>query len=223
MPRPLLVYYVCRDMKREILSFDLTGTLATFKFCDAVYFEGLPRLYAERHGTRFEEAQAYLKSQYDTLGEEIAEWYDIKYWFNRLGLGEGWTELLRDFAPRIEFYPEAPDMLERYSREYELILITNAGREFMEIETAPIKKYFARTISCVSDFGEVKKTPDFYGRVCRSLGREPEEITHVGDHWQFDFIAPRGHGLRAFYLDRTGERDGEHIVHDLIELETRLI
>ncbi len=210
-------------MKRGILSFDLTGTLATFKFCDAVYFEGLPQLYAARYGVSFEEARDYLKSQYDTLGEEIPEWYDIRYWFHRFGLGDGWTELLRAYASHIEYYPEAPEILERYSGEYELVLITNAAREFMEVEIEPIREYFTRTISCVSDFGEVKKTPDFYGKVCRSLGRRPEEITHVGDHWQFDFVAPRGHGLRAFYLDRTGRREGEHILHNLTELRDRLI
>lgn len=210
-------------MKKSILSFDLTGTLATFRFCDAVYFEGLPRLYAARYGVPFEEARAYLKSQYDTLGEEIPEWYDIKYWFHRFGLGDRWDELLREYMPHIEYYSEAPQILERCSREYELVLITNASREFMEIETHPIREYFTRTISCVSDFGEVKKTAEFYGKVCRSLGRRPEEITHVGDHWQFDFVAPRGHGLRAFYLDRTGERSGQDIIHSLVELESRLI
>lgn len=210
-------------MARQILSFDLTGTLATFRYCDAVWFEGLPRLYARTHGLPVEQAREYLVARYDEVGDEVPEWYDIRYWFDRFSLGIGWDEVLREFVDEIEFFPETLAVLEACSREYELIMITNAAREFAEVETAPIGHYFSRIISSVSDFGEVKKTPEFYARVCESLGRESREITHVGDHWQFDFVAPRGNGLRAFYLDRAREQTGDFVIHDLSELEAKLL
>ncbi|MFA4835657.1 MAG: HAD family hydrolase [Dehalococcoidia bacterium] len=210
-------------MEKGILSFDLTGTLATFKFCDAVWFEGMPRLFAEKNAISVDESREYLRQNYAELGDQVVEWYDIKYWFARFGLGTGWTELLEEFSHNIEFYPETSAVLEQYSRMYNLVLITNASREFVEVETASIKKYFSKIISCVSDFGEVKKTPEFYARVCESLGGEPSEWIHVGDHWQFDFLAPRGIGITSFYLDRRKESLGEFIIHDLSELESKLL
>ena len=210
-------------MNRSILSFDLTGTLATFSFCDSIYFDGLPSLYAEKHGIEIDLAREYLVKCYDELGDHHADWYDITYWFERFDLGNGWYTLLKDLSHKIEFYPESKEVLTQLSLEYELILTTNACREFVEIETATIRNHFSRIISCVSDFGEVKKTPEFYGRICQFLGRNPEDIIHIGDHWQFDYVAPSEFGLTAFYLDRTGKRSGDHVIHDLSEIVSKLI
>lgn len=210
-------------MEKSTLSFDLTGTLATFKFCDAVWFEGLPRLYAQKHGGGIDQAREFLTREYKEIGDQVVEWYDIKYWFNRFDLGTGWTELIKEFSPSIEFYPETPQVLERFSQMYDLVLITNAAREFVEIETASIQKYFTRIISSVSDFGEVKKNPEFYAKVCQSLGEAPSGWIHVGDHWQFDYLAPRGIGITTFFLDRQKEKTGNFIIHSLRELETKLL
>jgi len=208
-----------------VISFDLTGTLATFRFCDSIYFEGLPGLYASRHGREIQEAQEYLKRCYDEVGDREADWYDIKYWFSRFELGSDWDELLKDLSHRIEFYPETESVLAELSREYELILITNACREFLAVEMESLRGHFRHIISCVSDFGEVKKTSRLYGHICRQLGLRPEEVTHVGDHWHFDFVAPRECGLTAFYLDRTGasSQKGDFTITDLRELKDRLI
>lgn len=210
-------------MGKEVLSFDLTGTLATFRFCDSIWFEGLPRLYAEKHAIDFKGAREHLRRAYDEIGDAAVEWYDIKYWFNRFRLGNEWQSLLEEFSYNIEFYPESEAVLSELGQRYELILITNACREFVDVEIADIKRHFNQVISCVSDFGEVKKTPAFYSRICRFLGREPSDLIHVGDHWQFDFVAPRDFGMNAFYLDRTRERTGEYIIHNLNEMQAKLI
>jgi len=210
-------------LKGDILSFDLTGTISTYRFSDSVWFEGLPQIYAERKAISLEAAKEYLKKNYDEVGDRTVEWYDIKYWFNRFKLGNDWKQLLENSSPNIEFYPEVKDMLTKLSRRYDLVLVTNASREFVDIETLEIEGYFQRIISSVSDFGEVKKTPEFYARACHLLRKEPQELTHIGDHWQFDFVAPRELGMNAFYLDRTGELDGKYIIHDLSELEAKLL
>lgn len=210
-------------VKKPILSFDLTGTLATYRFCDAVWFEGLPQLYAQKHHLGIDESREYLTGVYQEVGDQRVEWYDIKYWFQRFDLGNGWNALLKQFSHHIEFYPETPATLEQYRQNYDLVLITNACREFAEVEIASIKEYLSNVISCTSDFGEVKKTPQFYHKVCQSLGEDPADWFHVGDHWQFDYVAPRGIGMTAFYLDRTRETDGEFIIHHLSELASKLL
>lgn len=210
-------------MKKSILSFDLTGTLATFRFCDSIYFEGLPKLYANKYEVEIEEARQYLEKAYDEVGDQEADWYDLTYWFDRFDLGNGWDSLLNELSHNIQLYPESENVLANLSKKYELILISNACREFLEIETSDIGKYFTRLISCVSDFREVKKTPELYSRVCDFLGLKPDELIHIGDNWQFDYIAPTECGITAYHLDRTRKNTGEFVIHDLSEIETKLL
>jgi len=208
---------------KQILSFDLTGTLATFKFCDSIYFEGLPQLYSTHYRLSFAESITYLTRCYDDIGDHEVDWYDITYWFERFGLGNGWEDLLLGLSHNIEFYPDAQPVLSKLAQYYELIMVSNACTEFIKVETASIKEHFSQIISCVSDFKEVKKTPEFYLRLCEHIGVGPGEIIHVGDHWDFDYTAPRGAGLQAFYLDRTAKACGENVIHTLHDLESKLI
>jgi putative hydrolase of the HAD superfamily len=69
----------------------------------------------------------------------------------------------------------------------------------------------------------VKKTAGFYQRICQVVGARPQEIVHVGDHYEFDYLVPRSLGIHAFYLDRPGEKRGDFVLQDLRELEERLL
>ena len=209
-------------MIRRIISFDLTGTLTTYRFSHRVWFEELPRLFAQKNKIGLDEARERLKRIYGEVGEESPEWYDLKYWFRRLDLGNGWQELLESASTEIEFYPETKQVVEKLSQSSDLVLLTNAAREFVEVEVREIKSYFRSLFSCVSDFGQVKKTPEFFLEVCKVLGVKPGELIHVGDHWKFDYLAPRQAGVRAFYLDRSRKARGKFILHDLQELEERI-
>ena len=58
--------------------------------------------------------------------------------------------------------------------------------------------------------------------VCKILEIEPCFMAHVGDEWYSDCISPRSAGVKSFYLDRTGEKDGNFVIKDLRELEGHL-
>jgi FMN phosphatase YigB (HAD superfamily) len=47
-------------------------------------------------------------------------------------------------------------------------------------------------------------------------------MIHVGDDQSFDFEVPRRLGITAFYLDRTSENSGDHVVDSLEHLGERL-
>lgn len=207
---------------RGIISFDLTGTLTTFRLTERFWLEELPRLFAQKNELELKKAQERLFRAYREVGEERLEWYDLKYWFRRFGLGDGWKQFLESLSQEVELYPEAQEVVERLSRDYELVLLSNAAREFIELETKEIRHCFKKLFSCVSDFGQVKKTPEFFVLVCRELRVKPEELIHVGDHFKFDFLAPQQAGVRAFYLDRSLKSQGSFILHDLRELEGKL-
>jgi HAD superfamily hydrolase (TIGR01549 family) len=205
----------------RFISFDMDGTLIAPEFTDWVWNYGIPRLYAEKKGLPFDSAKAYVEGEYRKVGEKALEWYDIKYWFQFLGLNEGWTTLMERFSEKISVYSDVKNVLERLRGRFPMVLTSNAGREFIELEmeTTGLMDYFERTFSATSDFRSVKKTPDFYRHLCRILGASPWEVVHVGDHYEFDYLVPRAIGIQAFYLDRCSQRQGDFVIRDLSDLE----
>jgi HAD superfamily hydrolase (TIGR01549 family) len=208
----------------KIISFDMDGTLVDPEFTDWVWGHGIPTLYAEKAGLPFEEAKGFVVKEYLKVGEGAIEWYDIKYWFRFFQLEESWKVLMERYADKIKVYPDVHPLLERLRDRYPLVLTSNAGREFihMEMEATGLGRYFNQIFSATSDFGEVKKTAGFYQKICRILEASPQEIVHVGDHYEFDYLVPGSVGIHAFYLNRSDGRRGESIFSDLRDLEKRL-
>ena len=209
----------------KVISFDLDGTLFNNRFVDSVWLEEMPRLYAVKNGVSVDEAKKTVKREYDIVGKDRLEWYNIHYWIKKFGLNVQVKKLLRNFEDRIETYPDVPTVLEQLKkRGFRLVVVTNAGRDFfeLELEKAKIKECFERVFSATSDFGVVKKTVKIYKRVCDILGVSPQEMIHIGDDRNFDFNVPRRLGMLAFHLDRTGKHEGEFVIHSLEELSRRL-
>jgi HAD superfamily hydrolase (TIGR01549 family) len=208
----------------KFISFDMDGTLVDPVFTDFVWGQGIPTLYAEKVGLPFEAAKSFVEREYQNVGEGAIEWYDIKYWFRFFQLEQSWKALMKQFVDKIQVYPDVNHILDRLKDKFQLILTSNAGREFIEVEmeATGLRSYFDQIFSATSDFGVVKKTIEFYQRICQILGASPQEIVHIGDHYEFDYLVPRRLGIHAFYLDRSGEKRGEFILQNLGELEEKL-
>jgi len=205
----------------RVLSFDLEGTLVDNNFSRLVWEEGLPALYAEEKGMSLEAALKRVMEEYDKIGPERIEWYDLRYWFRRFELRADWRSLLGRFKDSVGTYPEVRSVLDRLSRDYELIIISNSSREFLVLQMEKLKPYFAQVFSAPTDYGEVK-SPELYIRICSELGVKPQEMVHVGDHRRFDFTAPMEAGITAFFLDRSRKEKGNNVIHDLEEFELKL-
>jgi len=206
----------------EVVSFDMEGTLIDDSYSKLIWETDIPRLYGEKHGLDMEGARAKVLGEYAKVGEDRPEWYDIDYWFKRLGLDDDWRELLRQREDACRVYGEVPRVLERMSGEYTLIVSSNTIREFLEVQLTKLPDVFAKVYSAPSDLKTVKKTDSFYGRICEEMGVDPSSMAHVGDSFKFDYEEPRKLGVISFYLDRRGESSGEHTVCDLDEFEERL-
>ncbi|MCS7120002.1 MAG: HAD family hydrolase [Candidatus Bathyarchaeota archaeon] len=206
----------------EVISFDLEGTLVTLDFSESVWHQGIPMLYAQDRGLSLKEAMEIVFQEYERVGEERVEWYDIKYWFKHLNLKGDYIRVFDYYRRRVTLYPETIQVLEQFSKSYTLILATNTSREFLNVLTEKISKHFKYVFSATSDFGIVKKNVEFYRRVAEALNVNPAEIAHVGDRWEDDYIVPRMFGIQAYYLDRACSRTGEHVVRDLIEFSSKI-
>jgi len=207
-------------IKAQLISFDLDGTLVDFTYSSWVWEVGVPRLYARKYGITLSEAITRVTSEYERTGDASLEWYEIAYWFKRFGLPGTGRQLMEEHRNKVRLYPEVKEVLGILRQRYELIVVSNAAREFidMEVMETGIECYFSKIFSATSDFEQVKKTPQFYKQICDIMGVLPTEMIHVGDHYEFDYVAPRQLGVEAYFLNRNGSgTESGHTVKNLKE------
>jgi putative hydrolase of the HAD superfamily len=209
----------------KIISFDFDGTIAKHTFADAFWLEGVPALYAKQHHVDVEAAKKYLFEEYDKIGDNRIEWYDPGYWFDRFDLQADWKKMLLQYRENVEVYPEVPSDLKRLSASYLLIVSSNAKKEFIDVQLkqSKLSDYFDRIFSSTSDFHTVKKVTDFYAMICKKLRIQPQEMIHVGDHKEFDYLSPQNLGITSYYLDRKENTTGNHVVSDLKQFENKIL
>jgi HAD superfamily hydrolase (TIGR01549 family) len=191
-----------------LISFDLDGTLVEPTYINLVWERKIPELYAQKNHITLDQATAKVMSEYERVGDGSLIWYDIKYWFDFFDLPGDWKGLMEEHRKEIRLFPEVKEVLEELKEDFELIVTSNAAREFveMEVKETGISPYFRRIFSATSDFGQVKKIPQFYKKICDIMGVLPSQMIHVGDHYEFDFLAPQKLGMKAYYLDRNGTK-----------------
>ena len=210
-------------MPIRVVSLDMEGTMVDHSYSKQIWEGDIPALYAEAHGLPLEEARRKVFAEYAEVGEGQPEWYDMGYWWRRLGLPHYWRNLPQRRKSDCRVYPDVQPALDRLGKRYPLVVSSNTMREFLQVQLDCIEHPFSRVFSAPSDFKAVKKAPDFYQRICDILEIKPGELAHVGDHEEFDYRAPMKLGVHAYLLDRSGELSGENVVRDLGEFASRLL
>ena len=204
----------------KVVSFDAEGTLVTPDFSYAVWFEAIPERYAERRGINFELARKAVEEEYRKMGDQRLEWYDVRYWFDKLGLGMPGPVMERCNS-KVCYYPEVREVLMSLSEKYKLVVASGSTRDFLHHLLQDIEPYFTRIFSSLTDYKQLK-TSEFYLKMCQTIEIKPEQVVHVGDNWQFDFIAPSEVGIQAFYLDRKRQMKYRKSLANLVELTDQL-
>ena len=174
-------------MKR--LSFDLHGTLVTYRHLDYFWMELIPRIYAEENGISLENAKRKVYQLYEAVGPQDLRWYLPGYWISLLDLHVELSVLLEECRRLVEPYPDAIEAVQQLKGKYRLVILTNASSEFVELvlkEIAEFRDSFRAHYSSVTHFNLVQKTEEFYRRVLEAEGVSPAEFIHVGDDKVFD-------------------------------------
>jgi HAD superfamily hydrolase (TIGR01549 family) len=202
-----------------VVSFDVEGTLVTPDFSYAVWFEAIPRRYAEKNGITLEQARKAVEEEYRKVGDQRLEWYDVRYWFDKLGLGTP-VPMMQRCENQVRYYPEVKEVLVSLSEKYKLVVASGSTRDFLRHLLQDIQPYFSKIYSSITDYRQLK-TSEFYLKMCQAIRVEPEQVVHIGDNWQFDFMAPSEIGIQAFYLDR--KQQTENSMANLLQLKAYLI
>ncbi len=202
----------------EVVSFDVDGTLVSMDFNNMIWMEELPALIGRKKGMSLEEARAYTISEYEKVGENDMRWYEMNHWIRHFDLDTTFEVILSKYASKVEIFPDVIPTLERLKSKYILILTTAMPREFLNVKIREFKGFFKFDFSVISDF-KLLKTPESYLKICNILNILPSRLIHIGDHWGFDYIAPKEAGANAIFLDREKKRAGDSVIHNLEELE----
>ncbi|MBN2187122.1 MAG: HAD family hydrolase [Dehalococcoidia bacterium] len=203
----------------KVISFDAEGTLVTPDFTYSIWSEAIPSLYAQKKEIEFAQAKKIIVEEYDKVSDQRPEWYDIKYWFDYLGLGSP-DPVIRSCQNRLSYYPEVAEVLSSLACKYELIVASGTPVELLRYLLQDVKHYFAHVFSSTSHYRQLKN-PDFYLAICETMAVEPSEVVHVGDNWQFDFLNAKQAGIHTFHLDRSGSN--HESLADLTQLKSDLL
>jgi putative hydrolase of the HAD superfamily len=208
----------------KVISFDLDGTIMQPGFGDSVWLEGLPLALANQKGISDDIAKNKMIKAYDETGSDKREWYDLTYWIKELKLTLNPNKLLNSYKHMVKPYPDAYKVIKRLSKQFDLIISSGAMREFITIELSisNLSDYFKDIFSSTTDTKTVKKDPDFYKMICKKLNVEPDEIVHIGDNLEYDYISPKKAGMMAFYLNRDATSNDAFTVKSLKEFEFAL-
>ena len=129
--------------------------------------------------------------------------------------------LMERYQSRVCYYPEVRDVLSSLSGRYRLVVASGSTREFLRYLLRDIEPYFTKVFSSISDHKQMK-TSEFYLKMCQAMEVQPEQVVHVGDNWQFDFLAPSERGIRAYHLDRKGQANYQNSLASLRQLRAHL-
>jgi putative hydrolase of the HAD superfamily len=193
----------------KVISFDLDGTLVDENFDLYLWFEELPRLYSQQRGIGLEEAKKILRAEYDRVGAQRREWYDLCFWISRHRLALDPQKVILDLSHKIAVYPDVIPVLGNLKRQgRRMVVFSNTPKMFLDIKKKVdgIDGYFERTVSVYSDYGEIKTQGGAFCRLARELGVKPGDILHVGDSFKADYEPALREGCKAVLLERPGAK-----------------
>lgn len=104
---------------------------------------------------------------------------------------------------RFGLFEDTLPTLERLKGRYQLGLVTDAQRVFLEPELrmTGLASFF-EVIIVSSDHGFHKPDPRLFRLALEGLGVAPEQALYVGDSWRRDMLGARSAGLRTVLLNR---------------------
>ncbi len=209
----------------KVISFDLGGALFDNHYDELLWRTEIPRQYAQRYKISHEEAFERVTAEYRRLWGKIEGWRDPVFWLKHFDIECTLHELTKDIQQHIKPYHDVLPLIRKLSKRYHLVITTHAQRNIIEqkLDRAGIRHHFLKVYSMGQDFSKMTKDAEIYKEICADLGVEPDEVVHIGNKHDLDYLVPTEIGMRAFLIDRVGDRKDVFVIRDLYELEEKLL
>ena len=105
-----------------------------------------------------------------------------------------------DWRHRIEFFPNALDVLAELAERYTLAALTDGNADF---ERLGLDRYFAFGY-CAADVGAKKPDPAMFEQALARSGVRPEEAVHIGDNPVADIQGAAAAGMASIWVNLVG-------------------
>ena len=207
----------------EVISFDMDGTLIKMSFYNYLYRSLIPQMVAEKKHIDKISALDFVEKSYESIGCRNVKYYDLNYWIKKFKLNTTKEEIIQKLLHRIEVFEDAVYIVDRLCERYELVICSHSP-EYVLIETCKLlPNKFKKVISTVSMYNDIKSKPVFL-KICKDLGINKSELTHIGDSYEFDYFVPKSCGIKSYYLDRSGikNKNNGFMINSLYELDSIL-
>jgi len=117
------------------------------------------------------------------------------------------VEMLVAKIEKLRPFPEVTEALQRLSKRYRLVILSNGDRDMLEAAKPYLGHSFDATIS-VQEAGYFKPHRKTYETAARILGLSEIECMHVANH-AFDCVGAKAAGMRAAFIDRRSRPFGQ--------------
>jgi len=98
---------------------------------------------------------------------------------------------------KVQLFPNAQAMLEKLSRNYHLIALTNGNAD---LKIIGLDHYFQAHFKPI-DTGKPKPAPDMFHLALKKLNLKPEQSIHIGDDFICDIQAAKQLGIKSVWAN----------------------
>ncbi len=156
----------------------------------------------EMHGTLEEVRRISMQNALAAIGRDEPE---LAAWLA--------DELLQARADVVGVHSDVePVVDELLARGHRVGAITNGNFPFHRLELA---RRFSFVVHA-EEVGEMKPAAAPFARAVELIGHGPEQFVHVGDEIETDVLGAQAFGMRAVWLNRTGERNPPSVHPDAV-------
>ncbi|HDN62352.1 MAG TPA: HAD family hydrolase, partial [Candidatus Bathyarchaeota archaeon] len=122
---------------------------------------------------------------------------------------------------KVEAFPETEEVLEYLKGRYRLAVISNASSELPRyaIKRLGLESYF-EVIVLSRDIGIRKPSPEIFKFTLQKLRLSSFQAVHVGDSMEKDVLGAKRVGMKAVWINRSGEEasvDADYVLRSISE------
>ncbi len=220
-------------MRYRAVFFDRDGTLTYFNPSKKTWRD---ETISGWSGTPFELDYEKMMALFRLAAEDRRPWYRnveeeraffLRY-YRHLLAGEGVTEKLEERAALLHdalwcnndrlLYPEAMEVLDYFkARGYQMGVISDTSPSLeLTLRQLGLGEYFT-SYTASSLVGVGKPDPRIYNAALKAQGVKAQDCLYVDDTLE-EADGARALGFTSFYLDRSGQAQGEWVISDLTQM-----